>query len=66
MIEYSLAPTKTCDTIELGIGARAKWYYVARQVGGATPQPVQRMDFDGLLRFVATQRGLARGSAIRN
>jgi hypothetical protein len=30
MIEYNLTPTKTNDTIKLGIEAHAKWYYVAR------------------------------------
>jgi hypothetical protein len=47
-------------TIKLGIDAHAKWFYVARQVDGATPQPVQKMTFDGLLHFVAKQRRLAR------
>ena len=37
----------------------AKWYYVGRQVDGATPQPVQKMTFEGLLRFVAKQKRLA-------
>ena len=36
--------TKSYDTIKLGIDAHAKWYYVARQLDGATPQPVQKMD----------------------
>ena len=60
MIEYNLTPTKTYDTIKLGIDAHAKWYYVARQLDGATPQPVQKMDLDGLLHFVAKQQRLAR------
>jgi hypothetical protein len=30
-----------------------------RQLDGATPQPVQKMTFDGLLHFVAKQQGLA-------
>ena len=60
MTEYNLTPSKTYDTIKLGIDAHAKWYYVARQLDGATPQPVQKMDFHGLLRFVAKQQGLAR------
>lgn len=38
----------------------AKWFYVARQLDGATPQPVQKMTHDGLLRFVAKQQRLAR------
>jgi hypothetical protein len=37
--------TKPYDTIKLGIDAHAKWYYVARQLDGATPQPVQKMTF---------------------
>ena len=43
---------------ELGIDAHAKWYYVARQLDGATPQPVQKMDFHGLLRFVTARNFL--------
>ena len=46
-------------TIKLGIDAHAKWYYVARQLDGATPQPVQKMDLDDLLHFVAKQQRLA-------
>jgi hypothetical protein len=52
-------PTKSYDTIKLGIDAHAKWYYVARQLDGATPQPVQKMTFEALLRFVAKQQDLA-------
>ena len=52
--------TKSYATIKLGIDAHAKWYYVARQLDGATPQPVQKMEIDGLLHFVAKQQGLAR------
>ena len=33
---------------------------MARLVDGATPQPVQKMDLDGLLHFVARQQRLAR------
>jgi len=47
-------------TIKLGIDAHAKWFYVARQVDEATPQPVQKMTFEGLLCFVARQQRLAR------
>ena len=43
-------PTDTCETIKLGIDAHAKWYYVGRQIDGATPQPVQKMSLDGLSR----------------
>ena len=42
--------TKSYDTIKLGIDAHAKWYYVARQLDGATPQPVQKMELDGLMQ----------------
>jgi hypothetical protein len=52
--------SKPYATIKLGIDAHAKWYYVARQLDGATPQPVQKMEIDGLLHFVAKQQGLAR------
>ena len=53
-------PTDTFETIKLGIDAHAKWFYVARQLDGATPQPVQKMTLDGLLHFVARQQRLAR------
>jgi hypothetical protein len=46
--------------IKLGIDAHAKWDYVARQIDGATPQPVQKMTFDGLLHFIAKQQRIAR------
>ena len=52
--------TEPHATIKLGIDAHAKWYYVARQLDGATPQPVQKMTFDGLLHFVATQQRIAQ------
>jgi transposase len=51
--------TKSYATIKLGIDAHAKWYYVARQLDGATPQPVQKKTFEGLLRFVVKQQALA-------
>jgi len=50
---------KSYDTIKLGIDAHSKWYYVARKLDRATPQPVQKMELDGLLHFVAIQQGLA-------
>jgi hypothetical protein len=53
-------PTEAHATIKLGIDAHAKWFYVTRQLDGSTPQPVQKMTFDGLLRFVAKQQRLAR------
>lgn len=49
------------EVIKLGIDAHARWYHVVRQVDGATPQPVQKMDLEGLLRFVAKQQRLAKG-----
>ena len=51
MITDKTTSTKVRATIKLGIDAHAKWYYVARQVDGATPQPVQKMDLDGLLHY---------------
>lgn len=48
-------PTKAYETIKLGIDAHARFYYVCRQVDGATPQAVQKMGHEGLLRFVARQ-----------
>ena len=59
MTEDKTKTTKSYDTIKLGIDAHAKWYYVARQLDGTTPQPVQKMTFEALLRFVAKQRDLA-------
>ena len=53
-------PTETSQTIKLGIAAHAKWYYIGRQVDGATPHPVQKMPLEGLLRFVAKQQQLDR------
>ena len=53
MKNYKITPTENYESIKLGIDAHAKWYYVARQLDGATPQPVQKMDIDGLLHFVA-------------
>lgn len=47
------------ESIKLGIDAHAKFYYVARQIDGATPQPVQKFNYEGLLRFVARQQKLA-------
>ena len=33
--------TASYESIKLGIGAHAQYYWVSRQVDGATPQPVQ-------------------------
>lgn len=52
-----LNPTVIHATIKLGVDAHAKWFYVARQVDGATPQPIQKTTFDGLLRFVGKTAG---------
>ncbi len=53
-------PTEHHATIKLGIVAHAKWFSVDRQRNGATPLPTQMMIIDGLPRFVAKQRRLAR------
>ena len=60
MKNYKITNTESYESIKLGIDAHAKWYYVARQLDGATPQPVQKMDFEGLLHFVARQKRMAR------
>jgi hypothetical protein len=60
MKHYKITNTESYESIKLGIDAHAKWYYVARQLDGATPQPVQKMDFGGLLHFVARQKRMAR------
>jgi transposase len=52
--------TEICQSIKLGIDAHARIYCVARQVDGATSQPVRKMTFEGLLHFVARQQRLAR------
>ena len=59
MKDKKAEPTQSNDTIKLGIDAHSKWYYVARQLDGATPQPVQKMEIDGLLHFAAKQQELA-------
>ena len=33
------------EAIKLGIDAHAKYYWVSRQVDGATPQPVRKMTY---------------------
>ena len=58
--DTKINPNETCETIKLGIDAHAKWYFVARQIDGVTPKPVQKMTFSGLLRFVGKQKGLCR------
>ena len=59
MNEKKAESSQFYETIKLGIDAHAKWYYVARQLDGATPQPVQKMDLERLLHFVAKQQKLA-------
>ena len=54
--DTQINPSELHATIKLGIDAHAKWIYVGRQLDGATPQPVQKMTFDGLLRFVAKRQ----------
>jgi len=56
--------TEIGGMIKLGIDAHAKWYYVARQLDGAPPQPVQKMTLDGLLHCVAKQWRLVRGNLL--
>jgi hypothetical protein len=46
------------EAIKLGIDAHAKYYWVSRQVDGATPQPLQRMTDDELLLFLLKQQKL--------
>jgi hypothetical protein len=46
------------DSIKLGIDAHAQYYWVSRQVDGATPQPVQKMNYDELMLFVVKQQKL--------
>lgn len=43
--------TELQTTIKLGMDAHAKWFCFARQIDGATPQPVQKMTLDGLFCF---------------
>jgi len=45
--------------IKLGIDAHAKYYWVSRQVDGATPQPLQKMTYDELLLCVVKQQKLS-------
>jgi hypothetical protein len=37
MKNYKITNTESNESIKLGIDAHAKWYYVARQLDGATP-----------------------------
>ena len=55
--------TASYDSIKLGIDAHAQYYWVSRQVDGATPQPVQKMTYDELLLFVVKQQKLTGNPA---
>jgi hypothetical protein len=57
---YSSKSTASYDSIKLGIDAHAQYYWVSRQVDGATPQPVQKMTCDELMLFVVKQQKLTR------
>lgn len=67
MKNYKITTTESYESIKLGIDAHAKWYYVARQLDGATPQPVQKMDFESLYYrvrcFIATFRAFTANPA---
>jgi hypothetical protein len=52
--------TASYESIKLGIDAHAQYYWVSRQVDGATPQPVQKMTCDELMLFVVKQQKLTR------
>ena len=57
---YSSKSTASYDSIKLGIDAHAQYYWVSRQVDGATPQPVQKMTYEELMLFVVKQQKLTR------
>ncbi len=54
-METQYETTGRYETIKPGIDAHAQFYYVCRQVEGATPQAVQKMTSEALLRFVSKQ-----------
>ena len=54
----TLQSSPSYEAIKLGIDAHAKYYWVSRQVDGATPQPVQKMTYNELLLFVVKQQKL--------
>ena len=61
MTTIKLSPsTGSYEPIKLGIDAHAQYYWVSRQVDGATPQPVQKMTCDELMLFVVKQQKLTR------
>ena len=56
-------PTESFQSIKLGIDAHAKWYYVGRQVDGATPQvagtkPEERRRLVSISMILASGWGL--------
>ena len=53
-------PTSKTARLNFFVLHPATLFYVFCQLDGATRQPVQKITFDGLLRFVAKQQGLAR------
>ena len=57
---YPPQSTAFYESIKLGIDAHAKYFWVSRQVDGATPQPVQKMTDDELMLFVVKQQKLTR------
>ena len=57
---YPSKSTASYDSIKLGIDAHAQYYWVSRQVDGATPQPVQKMTYEELMLFVVKQQKLTR------
>ena len=52
------------EAIKLGINAHARYYWVSRQVDGATPQPVQKMTYDELLLFVVLKQQRLTGKVV--
>ena len=50
--------TGSYESIKLGVDAHAQYYWVSRQVDGATPQPVQKMTYDELMLFVVKKQKL--------
>lgn len=52
--------TELHATIKLGIDVQAKWFDVARQIDGAIPLRVLKMNIEKLLRFAAKQPRRAR------
>ena len=52
--------TASYESIELGIDAHAQYYWVSRQVDGATPQPVQKMTYAELMLFMVKEQKFTR------